>query len=429
MIVLNEQSMAPSSQRSTNSALLLTAAAPWFLNGLHSTPDNGSCSRDLIRKILPLVGRDQVDMDCLLYPVHIGTQTGQDEEDDDEDEEMEGEDEEDANRNRRENNISAESDASDRVLVNPRTLPNNNQWDKVPCIRHGIVFLREIYMFPSKAPRFKDRTVPMVTDKTFYFIFATHRANVDHEYFKAQLSLLTTSRRVPNKTRRTAIRAPKVDEPPKLFSVASRIARVLPEPVEISDAEDMPTQNELLLSGDHDNVLTNLWRQSLLDITDRVPNRRGASNETYCVLDKNERAAVDEITYQNLRLREFFDDCQYRTATESEWSAVFDRIWPEVPVLPVKAQNYRQMRYYVAWTDFVLLLTRNGHDEQKTALKMARAVLRKKFNDTFYWVPYAQTERLWYTKADGAKSQRIRAEDANKAAPRILIRAGRVAIV
>lgn len=54
-------------------AMLLTAAALWFLKGLHCVPDSGPASRDLIAAILPHVQREDADPNAL--PFVMSTQS------------------------------------------------------------------------------------------------------------------------------------------------------------------------------------------------------------------------------------------------------------------------------------------------------------------------------------------------------------------
>ncbi|KAF9470635.1 hypothetical protein BDN70DRAFT_901951, partial [Pholiota conissans] len=120
--ILEQQEQGTYSIRSMDSALLLTAAAPWFLNGLHSAPDNGPSSRDLMGKILPLVDRIDADVETLAYPTSTRasiTPVQRSDNDDNDDDDDDDDDHDDHDRNagsvRRveEDNISVYSDLSD----------------------------------------------------------------------------------------------------------------------------------------------------------------------------------------------------------------------------------------------------------------------------------------------------------------------------
>ncbi len=101
---------------------LLTAAAPWFLNGLHSVPDNGPCSRDLMGKILPLVNREDADIQALAYPA--SHRAGMQPNPLDEDADDSGDDELDL----REDALSVHSALSDdEVFVRPGNFRNAQQ--------------------------------------------------------------------------------------------------------------------------------------------------------------------------------------------------------------------------------------------------------------------------------------------------------------
>lgn len=172
--VLKQQSRGPSNIWGSNAALLLTAAAPWFLNGLHSVPDNGPCSRDLMGKILPLINRVGVDIDILAYPASTGAvrATFQDllGSDDDVDD------------------TASESD----IPIAPNRLMRRAgeiQTEMLPCNPYGMLFLREIRIGGGTlVPRFAQRNIRMLTDKSFKYIFGITREQMDHQVFQALLA-------------------------------------------------------------------------------------------------------------------------------------------------------------------------------------------------------------------------------------------------
>ena len=55
-------------------ALILTAGSDWLLNGLHSTPDKGGSSKELMEAMLLHVEHNSADCDVLAY----GTPTAYD---------------------------------------------------------------------------------------------------------------------------------------------------------------------------------------------------------------------------------------------------------------------------------------------------------------------------------------------------------------
>ncbi|KAF9470233.1 hypothetical protein BDN70DRAFT_771342, partial [Pholiota conissans] len=134
-----------------------------------------------------------------------------------------------------------------------------------------------------------------------------------------------------------------------------------------------------------------LWRQFLVDVTAKVPNRRSSFESSYCVLSKVQRSRVNEDIYRNLNLREYFNDCLYRTATKADWESSFDKCWPQKgKYLPLNAQNYTQMKYYRSWGTLI------GRSEA-TLVEEMRQSLYKRFLK-LKWFPNAQNDRLWPTK-------------------------------
>lgn len=167
--------------------------------------------------------------------------------------------------------------------------------------------------------------------------------------------------------------------------------------------------------GDIDEELTKVWRQFLLDITQKAPNKKSVMDASYCVLNNQERREVTESTYQNHKLSDYFRDCQWKIASGSEWTLVFDRFFPPKNGrgLAGKVQNYETMQYYSKWAK----LKERANDE--AAIRM-RQGLRRRF-DTLYWMPFAQTDRVWRTKVDQrfSKSSGV---GVGVAAPQVFVR-------
>ncbi len=424
--ILEQQQRGPASLRGADSSLLLTAAAPWFLNGLHSVPDNGPCSRDLMGKILPLVNREDADIQALAYPA--SHRAGMQPNPLDEDADDSGDDELDL----REDALSVHSALSDdEVFVRPgnfRNAQQSNRPETLPYNPYGIVFLREIRLGEGIiVPRFRDISGGMITPKTVHYIFGIKREDIDSQIFLGRMPVPQNPRRISNKTRSTATRITTAEpEEPIIFNLAARGYHLPPlqhdEGSDIGEIIDLTdNENDSDMEGDIDKKLTQLWRQFLVDVTAKVPNRKGAFAPSYCILSKFERDNVNQKTYQNLNLRAYFDNCQYRTATRHDWNAAFDKCWP-LPgtLLTAKTQNYPKMKYYVAWG---LLINSN----QSTPVEAMRRSLHERFFE-LKWIPNFQADRVWYTKRDPT-FKRFPEADPTEAAPRILIRWDAKAIV
>src|SRR5260370_25449120 len=77
-----------------------------------------------------------------------------------------------------------------------------------------------------------------------------------------------------------------------------------------------------------DKRLTKLWRQFIVDVTEKVHNRKRADEAGYCCISTLDREVATDGYYQNLRLSDFFNDCQWRVGSEVEWDAVFNHLFP-----------------------------------------------------------------------------------------------------
>jgi len=266
----------------------------------------------------------------------------------------------------------------------------------------------------------------MVTSKTFRYIFSVDRDDVDIAYFRTQLVVPSNPDRVANRTHRTALRFVEEEEAPRIFNLAER-GYQLPPPMrdEGSDAEDDNEPQVFDDVLDIDMNLTTLWRQFLVDLTAKAPNRKGAGQPSYCVLTKIQRDRVNDATYQNLRLREYFAQCQFRIGSKSEWDEAFEKYWPlKGRVLIGNPQNLPSMNYYLNWLKWLSEIP----DEQQFVITAMRDDLRKLFY-TLKWIPNIQSDRVWYTKEDTHNLFQRFPDSQIRTGPRILIRWDERAII
>lgn len=372
-------------------------------------------------KILPLVYRTNADTETLAYPASTRAQVPEalnaenKQEEDDRDE-----------ADPQEDNISVYSMASDDNAPVPIDQPTRRKFraETLPHNPYGIVFLRPIRIGNGViVPRFRDSAVTMVTPKTFRYIFRFDRDDIDAAFFKSQLVIPSNPLRVSNKTRLTAKRIVEENEPPKLFNLSARGYQLPPRlRDEGSDVEFLEVSDDEDEAVDIDQKLSNLWRQSLVDITAKVANRQGSSDSSYCKLSKYERDHVNDATYQDLHLRVYFSDCQFKNATKKVWAAAFDKLWPRKDAkLTGNPQNYPSMKYYLEWTSMIEL------DPDLDRINAMRTSLRQRF-DTLKWIPSVQSDRVWYTKVNPS-FKRFAESDKNEAAPWVLIRWNARAIV
>jgi hypothetical protein len=386
-LVLQWQAEGEAAHRATMPALLLTAGSAWMLNGLHSAPDKGASSKELMAAILPHVARAGADRDILAY----GTPTKDDDID------------------------SEASTQSDENLPPPTRARRDAT--TLPAFPYGLVFLRNIRVGPQHpVPRLNNEGLS-IRDKAFRYFFKVNPDQVQEEFFRAALVQPAHPNRISNKVRRTATYyLVEGNEAVPDFDLAGRGYR-LPSPVQDtgSDMEVDMDQGDGNEGDGIDEELTKIWRQFLLDITQKAPNKKSAADPSYCVLSDNQRREVTERTYQNRKLSDYFLDCQWKIASSSEWSLVFNRLFPPKNGrrLAGKVQNYESAQYYANWAKL------KDRADDETASRMQEA-LRKKF-DSLYWMPFAQTDRIWKTKVE-PKFNKSSGVDREVAAPQVFVR-------
>ena len=293
----------------------------------------------------------------------------------------------------------------------------------IPCNPYGLVFLRLIRVGDKyPVPRF-DRSDFLqhmaLSDRAWLYIFGMSRAQIKDRLLNISMVKDVNPGRIPNRVKRTARRQNLEDaEEAMLFNLTSKGYK-LPEPVvdEGSDqgigSDSDPGNQDFREDDTIDSVISGLWRQFFVDLTATAPNPKNASSPSYCKLNAHERSLVDEQVHKNRKLSDHWVDCQWKVATESEWTYTFDRLWPKKgSALYGKAQNYKNSTYFTRWTT----LTSNSDEDTVSGIREA---IRKKF-DLLFWLPHAQTDRIWHTKfIRGFK--RSNGVEESSPAPRILI--------
>ncbi|KAF8956187.1 hypothetical protein BDZ97DRAFT_1764028 [Flammula alnicola] len=382
--VLEWQESGDAVRRAQPEALLLTLACSWTLNGIHSTPDKGASSKELMDAILPHVDRASADPDILMY----GAPTADDDVDSD-----------------------RSTDSEDDL---PLPVKRRRTANTAPACPYGLLFFRPMCIgIDHPVPRFRKEIIfPFISEKTFKYFFGVKLDEIELEFFRATLIAPAHPSRVQNKARRT----PHYynwgqDSDANAFDLTQRGYQLTTPPCdEGSDLSEDENEPENL---DIDKEMTSVWRQFLLDITSKAPNSKRAHDPSHIVLSQEERTSVNEDTYKNSRLSSYFRDCQWKIATHDEWNMVFRRLWPDPTAqLAGKVQNYTSTVYYPKWQS---LLAR----ADAATIRRMRASLKEKF-DELYWMPFAQTDRIWGTKYMNSfrKSSGFNERDA---APQIMI--------
>ncbi|TFK19679.1 hypothetical protein FA15DRAFT_601072 [Coprinopsis marcescibilis] len=409
----------PAELRKFEPALHVTAMAAWSLNGLHSTPDLGPSSRELLETTLPRIRRDQVDKDHLPYPIRIIEAEESEESGDSSD------DSNDADRARIARgartpsfHARAAANAEEGMVIDLESLARRD--DLVPHVPFGVIFWKELKMGEDiPVPRFHDRGL-YLSDPTFKFLFGKDRATVHLDITRSRIAHAANPDRLRNRINQPLRSSP----PPENYvgfnleaegmSLNAPIRDGGSDIVDGFDEEEDRERNDMIGSLDHG--LEVVWNHFLPNIINLCPNRRNARDSPYCLLKKE---ALDEVTievYQNLYLGELFDDVQWCRGSRKEWNQVFDLLWPAKGEKKTgKLQNYPKSVYYPLWEAMMERM------EDDVAQK-AREQIHNIYN-TLDWVPYALCDRIWSTRPEPNGFRKNSGHPATAPAPRIIVRA------
>jgi hypothetical protein len=285
----------------------------------------------------------------------------------------------------------------------------------VPFNPYGIICLRRIVV-QVNVPRMRAGG-PFISVPAFRFFFGTSQQEIVHKYYKVGIiprEVIAERRVVTNKTRRTISYVAPSDVPePNLFSLAAGGHKLPPPPVD--DGSDIETDEDGdRTTGDIDIEISKMWRQFLIDMALKTPNRQGATLQSYLTVSKKDRLLVGEALYKNPKLSDMWSACQYKVASKTDWTRAFDHLFPPFLHRTSKnVQNYTQCIYYIKWAEI-----RGTADE--STVNAIRKQLQKKFSKLI-WVPHAGQDKMWTTSRTASGFTRL-PPDTTGAAPRILIR-------
>jgi len=381
-------------------ALLLTAAVPWLLNGIHSTPDTKPASRELMNAVLPHAPCRDVTPAHFAYPMSIRANEDLDEED--------GEELEPQNTgNGHADDSAGENDANGR---------NEGGGDTIPHNPFGLVFLRRIRVGSEyPVPRLDEKHFRL-SDASFKVHFSDERRDIEIEIYRSRISAPRHPTRIPNRTRRRVITPPPSSSTTRNpFNLPADAGHTIhPPPRDCGSDLETDSDDSDAFSGNINDDLWLLWSQFCVDITAVSPNRKGVRNPPYCKLDAKERNQVNTATYQNRRLSDYFDDVQWKSAPTADWRTNFDRLFPEkgTPAKSGTVQNYGTAAYYGMWLKLMDRVT----DE---TFKAMRKEIWKTFKSLF-WMPAACSDRIWETRPTSTFSKSS-SYAASLAAPKILL--------
>lgn len=379
--ILEWQADGPPEARAKLPALLVTAAAPWFLNSLHSTYDDRPASRQLMAAILPHVRREDADRDLLPFPMRLSA---------------------------REPTLEGEDSLED------------GDAPTVPYFPFGLIFLREIHFGEDHpVPRFYNNR--SISDGAFEYFFQADREEVELRLRQNNIVGSRHPDRTKNRTRqRIAPRDATAPLPAPLFSLARSGHRLLPPARDYGSDMEASSEEEALVpdSGSSiDKEVDKIWRLFLIDIMELSPNQKGANLPAYIKLGSEVRKTATLDIYQNERLSELFIRVQWKRATKEEWKDSFDRLFPgkREKMLRGKVQNFGKCAYYPLWVSFM------DRVEKDTLRATRKAVWG--FVCSMYWLPCVKSDRIWCTRPmSGLNTYPIREE--GRPAPQVLIRPG-----
>jgi hypothetical protein len=357
-------------------ALLLTAACVWLVNGLHARPDDGPAARSLMQAILPIADADVPDNETVAYP-------------------------------RRHQAVEEEEEEEDE----------DNDVPSVPYNPFGVVFLRRL-MLDVQVPRMRAGG-PFLTEPAFRHYFKATREELKFKYCSTGIvprEVLGRERIVTNKTKRTTTYInPSTDGAPEptLFDLAAK-GYALPLPP-VDDGSDVDTEEEDLEgTGDIDKEVSKMWRQFLVDIALKTPNRAGATNASYFKLSRDDRLFVSEDVYKNTRLSDAWNACQFKVGGKEDWERAFGHLFPPHEHKTAQTvQNYTQCKYYLQWKDICATA------EPASVDAIRRQLWKKVYS--FAWIPHAGQDKLWST-SHLARFTRL-PPGSQGPAPRLLVKA------
>lgn len=362
--LLMAQQRGERDQRAHRDAILLTAGLVWFINSLHSRPEEGKACRDLVNAILP----------------------------------------------------HTESDTEFTYQWPHRANEHEDHYYHYPTRAHvarGAIFLRPISYPPNiLVPRLGYGME--VEDETLEYFFGMDIDSLNYKINPtgvAPAGAALTIGRSNNKFKKTPLFVPLTDDPqPPLFNLGFR-GFTLPPPERPVPSADPPKSI--------DETLTDIYQQFVVDLIQKSPNPRGSHNRSYCSIPSEDRASLSDVIFVNETLSDVWLACYYKPAQQSMWTTVFDHLWPRKNHrIPAKSQNYTQSRYYIDWRKLCA-----GLDDR--TVEGLRAQVQVKI-DAYYWIPHAGQDKIWYTKKEPGFIRLGVLMDPSyperRAAPRILVR-------
>lgn len=284
----------------------------------------------------------------------------------------------------------------------------------LPFNPYGAIFLRCVKLV--QVPRMRVGG-PGLSSKAFKHLFGRSEDAVVHQYNRVGIMSREqfAERRVGNKSKRTVTYIPESNAvQPVLFDLERQKLK-LPPPAADGGSDLEGDEESAEEDSGIDAVITQLYRQFLIDVMQKVPNPRGMNKRPYCVLDMTARLRATEDLYNNPRLPDVWNACYYMKADIKQYQAAFDHLFPPRDHLTSpKVQNYLQCQYYMKWKQLC------ASSDSLTVGRIRREIRRRVFK--LAWLPHPCQDRIWATKGLKGFTRYPLTSDVDASAPRILMR-------
>jgi hypothetical protein len=358
----------------------LCGANAWLLSSLHSTPDKGAASRQLIRAILPHVRRRGADPNIFIYGIP------------EVDDPVNHESDSSLSDSNSNSDSDADSDPDGEENV-PRIVRSKDRVT-LAAAPNGLIFTRPIRMDErNRAPRLcRGNPGHDLDDQAYTFIFHDTKEGVFNEILQGSLSRPKHGNRIANKVKRQPNYHNHGQNPVgNTFNLVEH-GGVMP-PVLRGDVSDGEEEIATEPVESLDDFATRLLYTFYTSVTSSGPNPRSPSEPSYIRLTLGQRSEVNEETYMNRHLSDYFIDCVWRIATPKQWEDNFNQLFfPLGRIRTGQIQNYLGAPYHAMWEDFKVRADQLSY----TLVRNALCTRIKKL----YWLPQAQSTRIWYTSID-----------------------------
>jgi hypothetical protein len=336
---LGIQNSSPPITRSKYTAFLLTAGLVWFINGLHSRPeDGGSCD----------------SLKCAIFP------------------------------------NTDDIEHPNLLVTRIHRRDHDDGSTGLPYCPGGVFFFRRIYWPPrSSTPRLGEGRE--ISRRSWEYFFKKDYATLSQKIYPIGFSTETRNpSRIPARRGRTLVSAnPPPEEP--IFPDLNTIDLV----PALDIADDIPLEEQI---DGEDNLnpadtIAQLWLQSFSDFLQKIGAPKYPPNaSSWCRLDMQARVHAKPELFESSNLGLVFTSVMWRRAAKDEWDQAFSMLWPDLNDIRKSSSQWRNLRYFQDWQLFIAGLPRDR-------VTKVRKSIKKRFN-TLYWIPAPARDKIWDYRED-----------------------------